>query len=90
MLVWSFCPNIYIYRHFLQLTVRAKDLGSPQKFSLIPATVRVNVIRNNCPVIQAHAGSVGIDQSSTVTDFFDFDAVDPDNSVSLSKNFLYF
>jgi len=64
----------------LQMTVFARDYGTPRLQSQVSASVTINVIRNrNCPVFQNAPYSAGISQNvATGTSVFQVTATDAD------------
>jgi hypothetical protein len=71
-----------------QMTVFARDFGTPQLQSLESATVTINVIRNNFgPVFQNTPYAREISQSiATGTSVFRVNATDADTSVSVYRH----
>ena len=66
------------------MSVRAYDLGIPQRQSDQFATVRINIVRNaNCPDFDNLPNTVNISQTTSVnTNIFNVSASDADPPVS--------
>ena len=66
------------------MSVRAFDLGSPQRFGVNQATVTINVIRNqNCPIFDNLPNVITIPRNQGLnTRIFDVNATDADPAVS--------
>lgn len=68
---------------FKQLSVQARDKGTPQLSSTSLATVTVTVLRNrNCPTFTPSVVDIAIDQSTNSRVVYDANATDPDAAVS--------
>ena len=88
----------YLLKHFLQLTINAKDKGNPELTSGNAATVTITVSRNqNAPVFTDGPTQVinpinnQINENQQLnTKFYTFRVTDADTVVSLYYELLFF